>query len=100
MTGLLAADGLKISEKRIATSLRKVCLSYHNRRATRTQSLINPIPYSAKYCGEKLHVDQNEKVVLFGMTHVCAVDGYSGMIVGFATMPVKNNIIIYRELYM
>lgn len=62
--------------------------------------LINPVPYSAKYFGEKLHIDQNEKLVLFGVTHVCAVDGYSGMIVGFATMPIKNNKVIYQELFV
>lgn len=43
------------------------------------------------YFGEKLHIDQNEKMVMFGVTHVCAVDGYSGKIVGFVSMPVKNN---------
>ena len=28
-----------------------------------------------------------------------AQDGYSGMIVAFSTMPVKNNLIIYDEVY-
>ena len=37
--------------------------------------------------------------VMFGVTHVCAVDGYSGMIVAFATMPVKNNLEIYANLF-
>ena len=61
---------------------------------TRAERLTNPIPYSSKYFGHKVHIDQNEKLVLFGVTHVCAVDGYSGMIVGFATFLVKNNAII------
>ena len=100
MTGLLAADGFKVAEKRVGVSLKKVCSAYHNRRVASTQSLINPIPYSAKYFGEKLHIDQNEKMVQFGVTHVCAVDGFSGMIVGFVTMPIKNNRIIYEFLYM
>lgn len=68
-------------------------------RVTRTERQTNPVPYSAKYFGHKVHVDQNEKLVLFGATHVCAVDGYSGMIVGFATFPVKNNPLIYEHLY-
>ncbi len=100
MTGLLSAEGFKIAEKRVGISLSKVCPEYHSRRATRTQMLVNPIPYSAKYFGEKLHIDQNEKLVLFGVTHVCAVDGYSGMIVGFATMPIKNNKVVYEELFV
>ena len=39
------------------------------------------------------------KTILFGVTHVCAIDGYSGMIVGFATFPIKNNVLIYEHLY-
>ena len=99
MTGLLASEGFRIAEKRVGASLKEVNPIYHSRRVTRTQSL-NPVPYSAKYFGEKIHIDQNEKLVQFGVTHVCAVDGYSGMIVGFVTMPLKNNRIIYEELFM
>lgn len=100
MTGLLAAEGFKVAQKRVGVSLKQVCSIYHNRRVTRTQNLINPIPYAAKYFGDKIHIDQNEKLALFNVTHVCAVDGYSGMIVGFASMPIKNNVTIYEELYM
>uniref|UniRef100_A0A1X7SZW7 MULE transposase domain-containing protein n=1 Tax=Amphimedon queenslandica TaxID=400682 RepID=A0A1X7SZW7_AMPQE len=34
-----------------------------------------------------------------GVTHVCVVDGYSGKIVCFITMPVKNNVEIYTHLF-
>jgi hypothetical protein len=44
--------------------------------------------------GHKLHMDQNEKLGMFGVTHVVAVDGSSGRIVASATMPLKNNLII------
>ena len=33
---------------------------------------------------------------MYGLTEVSACDGYSGKIVAFATMPVKNNALIYR----
>lgn len=99
MTGLLSSEGYKAAEKRVGDSLRNVGYNYHHRRVTRTQSL-DPIPYSAKYFGDKIHIDQNEKLILFGVTHVCAVDGYSGMIVGFTSMPIKNNITIYQQIYM
>lgn len=46
-----------------------------------------------------MHMDQNEKLVMFGVTHVIAVDGYSKKIVANATMPVKNNLAIYEEVY-
>jgi hypothetical protein len=44
-------------------------------------------------------MDQNEKLVRFGVTHVAAIDGFSGYIVGHIIMPVKNNAVIYEELY-
>ena len=92
MTGLLAADGICVAEKCVGSSLKRVCTSYHNRRVTRTKSLTNPVPYSAKYFNEKLHIDKNEKMIMFGVTHVCAVDGHSGMIVGFATEALSVSI--------
>ena len=47
----------------------------------------------------KLHIDQNEKLVMYGVTHIGAVDGFSGKIVGFVSMPLKNNVEIYTHLY-
>ena len=60
---------------------------------------MNPIPYHADYFGHKLHLDQNEKLAMFGVTHVMAIDGYSNKIVGWASMPFKNNCIIYDEVF-
>lgn len=59
----------------------------------------NPIPYHAEYFGHKLHMDQNEKLVMFGAVHVLAVDGFSGKIVSWRSMPVKNNFTIYDGVY-
>lgn len=61
--------------------------------------MLNPYPYRAQYFGEKLHLDQNEKCVMFGVTHVLAIDGYSRKIVGFITIPKKNPIVIYDLLF-
>jgi hypothetical protein len=44
-------------------------------------------------------MDQNEKIGMFGATHVLAVDGYSGKIVAWKSMPVKNNLVIYDSVY-
>ena len=44
-------------------------------------------------------MDQNEKLVLFGATHVCAVDGFTGKIVGLISMSIKNCKFIYENLY-
>ncbi|CAC5373737.1 unnamed protein product [Mytilus coruscus] len=59
----------------------------------------NPVPYQADHFGHKIHLDQNEKLVMFGVTHVIAVDGYSVKIVRYTSMPVKNNITIYEDVY-
>lgn len=60
---------------------------------------MNPQPYWAEYMGHKLHMDQNEKLAMYGVTHVVAVDGFSKKIVAHSTMPIKNNLIIYEEVY-
>jgi len=58
----------------------------------------NPQPYNAEYYGHKLHIDQNEKLAMCGVTHVVAVDGFGSRIVKHATMPVKNNLVIYQHI--
>ena len=80
MTGFLASKGFKVSQQRVGVSLRRVNPFHHSRRQNTS---FNPIPYTAAYFGEKLHSDQNEKLIMYGVTHVCAVDGFSDKIVGF-----------------
>ena len=62
-------------------SLSRVNPDNHERRKNRTERQTN-------HFGHKVHIDQNEKLILFGITHVCAIDGYSGMMVAFATFPI------------
>ena len=59
----------------------------------------NPKVHKADYFGHKLHIDQNEKLVIYGVTHVVARDGYSGMNIGYATMAIKNNSTIYEKMF-
>ena len=87
------------TEIRVGRALQTVSPGFHHMRVNKTERSMNPVPYKASYFGEKLHIDQNEKLVMFGVTHACAIDGYSGKIVGFITMPVKNNIEIYTHLF-
>ena len=54
----------------------------------------------ARYFGEKVHIDQNEKLVMFGTTHICVIDGFHGKVVAFCSMPVKNNCALYEYVYM
>ena len=37
--------------------------------------------YTQEYFGHKMHIDQNEKLIHFGVTYVMARDGFSGKIV-------------------
>ena len=53
-------------------------------------------PYHAEYFGHKL---QNEKLVMFGVTHICGVDGFSGKIVGFIKLPLKNCAELYANFF-
>ena len=99
MTGLLASQGIKVAQSRVGDALKRTHPVYQERRSTSTARMLNPVPYHADYFGHKLHIDQNEKLVMYGVTHVCAVDGYSKKIVSFITMPVKNNVEIYTHLY-
>ena len=83
MTGVLAAQGIRTGVTRVGQSLLRVNPENHERRKTRTERQQTLF----------------EKLILFGITRVCAVDGYSGMIVAFATFPIKNNALIYEHLY-
>lgn len=77
MTGLLATHGLRASKVQVGESLSRVNPGYQYARRTAAAKQINLIPY-ADYFAHKLHVDQNEKLVMYGVTHVCAIDGFSG----------------------
>lgn len=91
--------GITAGEKRIANALSNISPAYQAKRNNNTAKQLNPVPYSADYFGHKLHLDQNEKLGMYGLTEVCACDGFSGKIVSFATMPVKNNVLIYEHIY-
>ncbi|ELT87372.1 hypothetical protein CAPTEDRAFT_78306, partial [Capitella teleta] len=98
MTGYLRASGVPATERGVRDVLRQVSAPNH---VDRRQSMRNrnSIPYSASYPGHKLHMDQNEKLAMFGATHVIAVDGFSSCVTSHTTMPIKNNCLIYEEVY-
>ena len=59
-----------------------VCPRNHQQRRGGTFRQVNPIPYHADYFGHKMHFDQNEKLVMYGLTYVMAIDGGSRFITG------------------
>ncbi|KXJ27882.1 hypothetical protein AC249_AIPGENE2896 [Exaiptasia diaphana] len=99
ITGYLRSRCVYAGERQVGQCLANVAPKFHEQRKNRAEQLKNPVPYNAEYFGHKLHIDQNEKLNMYGVVHVCAVDGYSGMIVSHALMPVKNNLLIYEHIY-
>ena len=99
MKRYLASQGLHLGEHRIGSSLSRVDPQSHDRRRHDALDRSNLKPYIANYFGHKIHFDQNEKLMHFGVTHVIAVDCYSGKIVSHATMPIKNSLITYENVY-
>ena len=100
MTVLLAAKDIQCSHHRVGAALKTVSPDYAQSRRQGIATLLNPMPYRADNFGEKLHVDQNEKLAMFGVPHVVEVDAheFSRKVVG-VTMSVKNNVAIYEHLY-
>ena len=99
MQGLLVARGVRVNEVRVGQSLRRVAPAAQRLRSGLAHRLMNPVPYTATHFGHKLHLDQNEKLIHYGVTHVLAIDGYSRKVVGFITIQVKNAVEIYRLLF-
>ena len=99
MTGRLRSIGVSISERKVGNALKKICPSTQAERCMQAGRSFNPKVYKADYFGHKLHVDQNEKLAMYGVTHVVARDGYSGMITGYTTMDIKNNLTIYEKMF-
>lgn len=97
--GLLRSQGIHVSQSRIGAALRNTFPLQHSVRRHTLGRALNPIPYRADFYGQKIHFDQNEKLVMYGIVHVAAVDGHSRKIVGFYTMPRKNSITIYNNIF-
>lgn len=99
LTGSLRSKGIYVGETKVGQILQEIAPIAQQRRKDTAGRSLNPKVYQADYFGHKVHYDQNEKLGMFGVVHVCARDGYSGMIIGYATMPRKNNTVIYKEIY-
>ena len=98
MHGLLSAQGVRVGVDRVGRSLRRVAPGPQLARTRRARRHLNPPPYSARFFGDKLHFDQNEKLSMYGVTQVMALDGFSRKIVGMISIPIKNPITIYHTL--
>ena len=60
----------------------------------------NPTPYFSPSFGYKGHIDQNEKLVRYGVVHAVFSDGFSGSIENWImTLSSKNLIQLYSQFY-
>ena len=46
-----------------------------------------------------MHFDQNDKLVMYEVTDVVAIDVQSRFIIGVYTISVKKNPVIYKEFF-
>ena len=99
LTGYLRSKSTSISKNTVAKVMKKIYPYHAFERYIKTARNLNAKPYHADYFRQKLHIDQNEKLVMYGTKHVIARYGYSGMVVAIATMPIKNNLTIYEDIF-
>ena len=95
----MKTKGITVGETKIGKILGEINSEAQRKRQNVAGYSLNPKVYNTEYFGNKIHYDQNEKLGMFGVVHVCARDGFSGKIVGHATMARKNNLVIYEEIY-
>lgn len=100
LKGYMLSKGVTISERHLRLAIPQVAPIQHRQRQLGQVDRTNPHLYHANYYGEKIHLDQNEKLCMYGVTYVLARDGYSGRITAGAAMSQKNNITIYNEVYL
>ena len=98
LQGFLRSHGSIVSQDRIRLAMQQVAPGPMSIRRRISNQATNPHPYHANYFGDKIHFDQNEKLNMYGVVHVIAVDGYSRKICGLISIPRKNPILIYDKL--
>ena len=76
----------KCRKTKIGRKVWKINSEIQTKRQNVTDLSSNPKVYNAKYFGRNIYYDQNEKLRMFGIFHVCARDGFSSEIAGHATM--------------
>ena len=98
LKGYIQSKGVLVSERKLKSALPRMSPQWHHARQQNSHERSNSSIYVARYFGHKLHLDQNEKLIHYGVTYVLARDGFFEIIVGAAVMQRKNKII-YDEVY-
>ncbi len=61
---------IRISERKLRRLMPVISRNGHSSRQMSAYELRNPSIYVARYFGHKLHLDQNEKLAMYGVTCV------------------------------
>ena len=88
-----------ISVKKINKILKESNPTAFTARKNDNLDKTNPTPYFSPSFGYKGHIDQNEKLVRYGVVHAVFRDGFSGSIKNWITPPSKNPIQLYSQFY-
>ena len=97
MHGVMQAKGINVRETKAGKILCEINPEAQRKRQNLAVRSLNPKVYNVKYFGHNFIT--NNKLGMFGVVHVCARDGFSGKIVGHATMARKNNLVTYEKVY-
>ena len=97
--GVMKAKGINADETKIGKILCEINPEAERKRKNVAGHSLNLKVYNVEYFGHKIHYNQNEKLGMFGVVHVCARDRFLGKIVEHATMARKKNLVIYEEIY-
>ena len=89
-----------MGENWIERSLIRLDPDHHQFRATVAYWHTNPGPYFDNNFRKKVHINQNEKLVIFEITHIVAIDRYNDNIVAAVVMPIKNWLSMYEHVYV
>ena len=84
--GVMKAKGIDAGETKIGKVFDEINPDADKESQEIVSNSFNPKIYNAIYFGHKIYYGQNEKIGMFGIVHVCALDRFSGKIVEHATM--------------
>ena len=68
MNAIRKEFGLSVGQNRVGNALVTVCPQNHQQQRKGIFLQVNPIPYRVDYFGHKMHFDQNEKLVMYGVS--------------------------------
>ena len=96
--GVMKVKGINVGKRKIGTILKEMNPEAQMMRQNVANYLLNQKVCNAKYFGDKIHSDQNEKLEMFGVAHVCARDRFSGKIVGHTINSNDSTFLMVRVL--